>query len=165
MYHLNKRQGCLLTHEHEKLENCKPYSRTQRHQDWFELLSQGSTATRTSMGTTGLAVTGGAFFNDWSSTDGDVALYNEGGSRAKISIFKKNNHRSFPRLLLWPLKWRWFVILWLSFLHSVVKHGSKRCLPLALLCLIIRLVPPSYEFCFIPNVIYISIVLYSVYSV
>ena len=41
------------------------------------------------MGTTGLAVTGGAFFNDWSSTDGDVALYNEGGPRAKISILKK----------------------------------------------------------------------------
>ena len=41
------------------------------------------------MGTTGLAVTGGAFFNDWSSTDGDVALYNEGGPRAKISVLKK----------------------------------------------------------------------------
>ena len=42
--------------------------------------------TDTGLGTIGLAVTGGAFFNDWSSTDGDVALYNEGGSCAKIPV-------------------------------------------------------------------------------
>merc|ERR1711890_143792 len=40
--------------------------------------SKGTTATSTSMGTVGLAVTGGAFFNALSSSDGDVAFTNEG---------------------------------------------------------------------------------------
>jgi len=40
--------------------------------------TQGTNATSTSMGVTALAVTGGTFFNHLSSTDGDVALYNEG---------------------------------------------------------------------------------------
>ena len=42
--------------------------------------TQGTNATSTSMGVTCLAVTGGTFFNHLSSTDGDVALYNEGTS-------------------------------------------------------------------------------------
>jgi len=70
-------------HDHEDdAVSANPNEACERYQ-FIELPltpSQGSTATRTSMGTTGLAVTGGAFFNDWSSTDGDVALYNEGAS-------------------------------------------------------------------------------------
>merc|ERR1712012_313580 len=70
-------------HDHEDdAVKANPNEACERYQ-FIELPltpSQGSTATRTSMGTTGLAVTGGAFFNDWSSTDGDVALYNEGAS-------------------------------------------------------------------------------------
>jgi len=42
--------------------------------------SKGTNATRTSMGVVSLAVTGGTFYNDLSSADGDVALYNEGAS-------------------------------------------------------------------------------------
>merc|ERR1719244_265088 len=42
--------------------------------------SKASTSSRTGMGTIGLAVTGGAFFNDWSSPQGDLALTNEGPS-------------------------------------------------------------------------------------
>ena len=37
-----------------------------------------TTASSTGMGVVALAVTGGTFFNHLSSTDGDVALYNEG---------------------------------------------------------------------------------------
>merc|ERR1711981_553841 len=40
--------------------------------------AKGTTAISTSMGTVGLAVTGGAFFNALSSTSGDVAFTNEG---------------------------------------------------------------------------------------
>ena len=40
--------------------------------------TQGSSAVSTSMGVIGLATTGGTFYNDESSDDGDVALYNEG---------------------------------------------------------------------------------------
>merc|ERR1712012_1436987 len=42
--------------------------------------SQGSSAVATNMGVIGLATTGGTFYNDLSSPDGDVALYNEGMS-------------------------------------------------------------------------------------
>jgi len=42
--------------------------------------TKGSSSVATSLGTTGLAVTGGAFFNDLSSPRGDLALYNEGAS-------------------------------------------------------------------------------------
>ena len=42
--------------------------------------TQGSSAVSTEMGVIGLATTGGTFYNDLSSTDGDVALYNEGSS-------------------------------------------------------------------------------------
>ena len=41
---------------------------------------QGSTMTDTRLGTVGLAVTGGAFFNDLSNPDGSLALTNEGPS-------------------------------------------------------------------------------------
>lgn len=41
---------------------------------------KGSSFTATSMGTSGLAVTGGVFFNDLSDTDGSLALANEGPS-------------------------------------------------------------------------------------
>ena len=111
------------------------------------------------MGTTGLAVTGGAFFNDWSSTDGDVALYNEGGPRAKISILKKKYSQGLPSTPALATQ----VALVCNAPHlmtfvfaqcSVGKHGLKRCLPLALLCLIIRLVPPSYDFFFIQGVFF-----------
>ena len=40
--------------------------------------SKGTSAEETSMGVIGLATTGGTFYNDLSTTDGDVALYNEG---------------------------------------------------------------------------------------
>ena len=42
--------------------------------------SKGSTITDTVLGTVGLAVTGGAFFNDLSNPDGSLALTNEGTS-------------------------------------------------------------------------------------
>merc|ERR1719445_81241 len=42
--------------------------------------TQGSSAVSTSMGVIGLATTGGTFYNDLSSDDGYVALYNEGSS-------------------------------------------------------------------------------------
>merc|ERR1712215_358240 len=42
--------------------------------------AKGSTVTDTSLGTIGLAVTGGAFFNDLSNPDGSLALPNEGPS-------------------------------------------------------------------------------------
>jgi len=42
--------------------------------------TKASSGSATSLGTTGLAVTGGAFFNDLSSPAGDLALYNEGAS-------------------------------------------------------------------------------------
>ena len=41
---------------------------------------QGSTAEDSDMGVTGLAVTGGTFYNYLSTPTGDVALYNEGTS-------------------------------------------------------------------------------------
>ena len=41
---------------------------------------QGSSLEDTDMGVTGLAVTGGTFYNYLSSPQGDVALYNEGTS-------------------------------------------------------------------------------------
>ena len=43
-------------------------------------LSQGTAVTDTRLGTVGLAVTGGAFFNDLSNPDGSLALTNEGTS-------------------------------------------------------------------------------------
>merc|ERR1719322_744848 len=49
--------------------------------------SQGSSAVQTGMGVIGLATTGGTFYNDLSSTDGDVALYNEG-----ITLDSCNGH-------------------------------------------------------------------------
>ena len=51
--------------------------------------TQGSSAVSTSMGVIGLATTGGTFYNDLSSTDGDVALYNEG-----ITLDSCNGHSS-----------------------------------------------------------------------
>jgi len=42
--------------------------------------AKGSTMTDTRLGTVGLAVTGGAFFNDLSNPDGSLALTNEGPS-------------------------------------------------------------------------------------
>merc|ERR1719499_2554977 len=42
--------------------------------------SKGSSLTSTGLGTVGLAVTGGAFFNDLSNPDGSLALTNEGPS-------------------------------------------------------------------------------------
>ena len=51
--------------------------------------SQGSSAVQTGMGVIGLATTGGTFYNDLSSTDGDVALYNEG-----ITLDSCNGHSS-----------------------------------------------------------------------
>ena len=54
---------------------------------------QSSNFVATGLGTTGLAVTGGAFFNDLSSPQGSLALYNEGatldscfGHSARVSI-------------------------------------------------------------------------------
>ena len=44
------------------------------------MIPQGSTVTNTLLGTVGLAVTGGAFFNDLSNPDGSLALTNEGTS-------------------------------------------------------------------------------------
>ena len=41
---------------------------------------KGSSFTDTRLGTVGLAVTGGAFFNDLSNPDGSLALPNEGPS-------------------------------------------------------------------------------------
>ena len=41
---------------------------------------QGSSISDTGLGTVGLAVTGGAFFNDLSNPDGSLALTNEGPS-------------------------------------------------------------------------------------
>ena len=51
--------------------------------------TQGSSAVSTDMGVIGLATTGGTFYNDLSSTDGDVALYNEG-----ITLDSCNGHSS-----------------------------------------------------------------------
>jgi len=42
--------------------------------------AKGTTSTRTGLGTIGTAITGGAFFNDWSSPQGDIAMVNEGAS-------------------------------------------------------------------------------------
>ena len=42
--------------------------------------AKGSSATSTGLGTIGLAITGGAFFNDLSNPDGSLALPNEGPS-------------------------------------------------------------------------------------
>jgi len=68
-------------HENDQL-TVNPNEACERYQ-FIELPidpAKGSSATRTGLGTVGLAVTGGAFFNDWSSPDGDIALYNEGAS-------------------------------------------------------------------------------------
>merc|ERR1719150_1102609 len=66
-------------HENDQLTT-NPNEACERYQ-FIELPlnpAKGSSATRTGLGTIGLAVTGGAFFNDWSSPTGDLALYNEG---------------------------------------------------------------------------------------
>ena len=47
---------------------------------FFMSYIQGSSITDTRLGTVGLAVTGGAFFNDLSNPDGSLALTNEGPS-------------------------------------------------------------------------------------
>merc|ERR1719234_1983954 len=68
-------------HENDQLTT-NPNEACERYQ-FIELPlnpAKGSSATRTGLGTIGLAVTGGAFFNDWSSPTGDIALYNEGSS-------------------------------------------------------------------------------------
>merc|ERR1719382_2003722 len=68
-------------HENDQLTT-NPNEACERYQ-FIELPlnpAKGSSATRTGLGTIGLAVTGGAFFNDWSSPSGDIALYNEGSS-------------------------------------------------------------------------------------
>merc|ERR1719150_1878525 len=68
-------------HENDQLTT-NPNEACERYQ-FIELPlnpAKGSSATRTGLGTIGLAVTGGAFFNDWSSPTGDLALYNEGAS-------------------------------------------------------------------------------------
>jgi len=68
-------------HENDQLTT-NPNEACERYQ-FIELPltpAKGSSATRTGLGTIGLAVTGGAFFNDWSSPQGDIALYNEGSS-------------------------------------------------------------------------------------
>merc|ERR1711981_1054366 len=68
-------------HENDQL-SLNPNEACERYQ-FIELPlnpAKGSSATRTGLGTIGLAVTGGAFFNDWSSPNGDIALYNEGSS-------------------------------------------------------------------------------------
>jgi len=68
-------------HENDQLTT-NPNEACERYQ-FIELPlnpAKGSSATRTGLGTIGLAVTGGAFFNDWSSPSGDIALYNEGAS-------------------------------------------------------------------------------------
>ena len=46
----------------------------------IDVISQGSSAADTGMGTVGLAVTGGAFFNHLSNPDGSLAMPNEGPS-------------------------------------------------------------------------------------
>jgi len=67
--------------EHDALKS-NPNTRCERWQ--YTVLpvdpAKGSSTEATDMGTTGLAVTGGAFFNDLSSPSGDLALYNEGES-------------------------------------------------------------------------------------
>jgi len=54
--------------------------------------TQGSSAVTTEMGVIGLATTGGTFYNDESSDDGDVALYNEG-----TSLDSCNGHSSVDK--------------------------------------------------------------------
>jgi len=66
--------------EHDQL-HVNPNTRCERWQ-FTQLPLQPSKGSfvATGLGTTGLAVTGGAFFNDLSSPQGDLALYNEGSS-------------------------------------------------------------------------------------
>jgi len=68
-------------HEHDML-HANPNVACERYQ--FVSLpinpAKSSSSTRTGLGTVGLSVTGAAFFNDWSSPSGSLALTREGPS-------------------------------------------------------------------------------------
>ena len=78
------------------------YKNCWKHPIKVIIVTQGSSMQRTGMGSIGTAVTGAAFFNDWSDPNGKVAMSFEVCSHLKLMSFLNWSYDAHTPLYLLP---------------------------------------------------------------